>query len=620
MAAFIPRVVQRKPGKSKPNIATTKTRKGPQVSSSENRVQMVDLRSGKDNVDKEVEEPKCEPGHGRREDDDDDVDEEVVSFSKNQRWPEYGEPVCVVCGRYGAYVCDQTEQDICSLECKARHLRDIGQHHNQEESSNVYNETDECQKNERDNLIYTDSNYTYKEHPTIAALTAEQVKQLRDKMEIKVKGEHVVSPVLEFFHCSFNESLSKNLSNHGYHSPTPIQMQVLPVLLSGRDVMVCASTGSGKTASFLLPMISRIHHITGKLLPSSPEVRFIYGLILAPTRELCMQIEKQTKEFVHGMTNMRTALLIGGVPVPPQLHRLKMGVQVIVATPGRMVEIISRQAVDLTHVIGCVVDEVDTMLQLGFEQQVQQILERLSNRRQTMLFSATIPPSIEAMASRLLNAPVFISAGSPSLPTKAVKQLILWVEEKSKKKQLFSILKDSRHFNPPAVVFVESKLGADMLAEAVSKVCHIKCLSMHGDKPQAERAQILQDFLAGECPLVVSTAVLGRGVDLLNIRQVINFDMPPTYEEYVHQIGRAGRLGATGWSISFINNASKGLFLQLINKLQPMGVKLPDELTRSAHVLDERCRASNSRKRAEKDEIVNQSNLMDLIVKRKKNK
>uniref|UniRef100_A0A6P8HX19 RNA helicase n=1 Tax=Actinia tenebrosa TaxID=6105 RepID=A0A6P8HX19_ACTTE len=629
MAAFVPRAVRRKDGKN--NIKNSLKRKPTsQEKQEKSKVHIVDLRE-KCNSAASIPIPdKVSKENANLEDDDEEeVEEEIVSYSKNQRWPDQDEPVCVVCGRYGAYICDETEKDVCSLECKAKHLKTLGisvktlissPKQFQDETTNICSlstsSNSELNYNESDvgteNLSF--QNYKFKEHPTISSLSETKVQHLLKSLEIQTKGNNVTKPILEFFHCQFDKLLSENITKCGYFSPTPIQMQLIPVALSGRDIIACAQTGSGKTAAFLLPMIARIHSITDKLLPKSALLRTPLGLVLAPTRELCMQIEDQAKEFMQGLSNMRTALLVGGMPLPPQIHRIQMGVQIIVATPGRLLEILSKVNLDLTNVKCLVVDEVDSMFQLGFEQQVQQILENLNEAKQTMMTSATIPPNVETMASKLLRDPAFISVGNPNAPTQAVKQLVLWVEEKSKKKHLFSILNDSKHFKPPVVVFVDSKIGADMLAEAIQKMCKIPCVAMHGDKKQEERTQILQSFISGEYPVIVCTGVLGRGVDLLNVKQVINFDMPASIEEYIHQVGRAGRLGTSGWAVTFINNQNKHLFLDLIETLSPLGVSLPSELTNSFYAKQQKERKKQKAK-DEKDEIVHQGNLIDLLKK-----
>nr|ABJ53145.1 DEAD box helicase [Xenopus laevis] len=247
---------------------------------------------------------------------------------------------------------------------------------------------------------------------------------------------------MEFDHCQFPPVLSSNIKAAGYEVPTPIQMQMIPVGLMERDILASADTGSGKTAAFLLPAIIRC--LEKKDSPAA--------LILTPTRELAVQIEGQAKELMRGIPHMRTALLVGGMPLPPQIHRLKQGVQVIIATPGRLLEIINQDCVNLGDLKILIVDEADTMLKMGFQQQVLDILEHASHDHQTILVSATIPAGIEAFTKQLLQDPVRIAVGEKNQPCSNVRQIVLWVEEPSKKKKLFEILNDSKLFQPPVLV------------------------------------------------------------------------------------------------------------------------------------------------------------------------
>ncbi|XP_013922721.1 PREDICTED: probable ATP-dependent RNA helicase DDX59, partial [Thamnophis sirtalis] len=321
-----------------------------------------------------------------------DTEEPIKSFSKTQRWPQSGEPVCVVCGRYGEYICDKTDEDVCSLECKAKHLL---QFKGEEETSKPT-------KSEQavSHPTLPDAAYAYEENEFLLSLEEEQIEGLKQQLGIAVEGQGVARPIVEFEHCGFPEILSSNLKKAGYEVPTPVQMQMIPVGLQGRDIVATADTGSGKTAAFLLPVIMK----------ASEETDTLSALILTPTRELAIQIEKQAKELMIGLPNMRTVLLVGGLPLPPQLHRLKQNVK------------------------------VDTMLKMGFQQQVLEILENIPNDHQTLLVSATMPLSIEQLASRLLQNPVKITVGEKNLPCSNIRQIILWIEEPSKKKKLFEIL------------------------------------------------------------------------------------------------------------------------------------------------------------------------------------
>lgn len=543
----------------------------------------------------------CVVGPEQSAEDGDPSEEPVKSFSKSQRWAEPGEPVCVVCGRYGEYICDKTDEDVCSLECKAKHLlrvkgeeETLGRSHPQEAGSQPQ--------------APFEARYVYKEHPFISSLQEEQVENLKQQLGVSVQGQGVPRPIIDFEHCAFPEALNLNLKECGYEVPTPIQMQMTPVGLLGRDILASADTGSGKTAAFLLPVIVRA--LFESTAPSA--------VILTPTRELAIQIESQAKELMRGLPRMKTALLVGGLPVPPQLHRLQQQhVKVIIATPGRLLDIIKQSSVQLCRVKIVVVDEADTMLKMGFQQQVLDILENVPNDCQTVLVSATIPASIEQLAARLLQDPVRITAGGKNLPCSSVRQIVLWVEEPAKKKKLFEILNDKKLFQPPVLVFVDCRLGADLLSEAVQKITGLKSISMHSEKSQIERKNILQGLLGGEYEVVVSTGVLGRGLDLISVKLVVNFDMPSSMDEYVHQVGRVGRLGRTGTAITFINNNSKRLFWDVAKRVKPTGSILPPQLLNSPYLHDQK-RKEQQRDKQTHSALVTSDNLMDIIRKHDK--
>ncbi|KAM4721463.1 putative ATP-dependent RNA helicase DDX59 [Rhinophrynus dorsalis] len=562
-------------------------------------------------------------------------DEPIKSFSKCQRWPLPGDPICVVCGRYGEYICDQTDHDVCSLECKAR---DLLQASGDLSSPNLTKTTDSTPSlystaepplpsnitNITDNLpppvptrdAETQPSsghlhltpYTYREHDFIAQLESDQIEHLRQQLSLSVQGDRVCKPIIEFEHCHFPPALSSNLIKAGYEVPTPIQMQMIPVGLMGRDILASADTGSGKTAAFLLPAIIRC--LQQKEAPAA--------LILTPTRELALQIEGQAKELMFGIPHMRTALLVGGMPLPPQLHRLRQSVQILIGTPGRLLEIIKQNSVNLNHLEILIVDEADTMLKLGFQQQVLDILEHASRDHQTILVSATIPTGIETFAQQLLREPVRITAGEKNQPCANVRQIVLWVEEPSKKKKLFEILNDAKLFQPPVLVFVDCRLGADLLSDAVHKITGLECVSIHSEKSQIERTRILQSLLKGDYDVVVSTGVLGRGLDLVNVKLVVNFDMPPSMDEYVHQIGRSGRLGHRGTAITFINKNNRSLFWDLVKRVQPTGSLLPPQLLNSPYLLEQK--KVDQKKRQDKEKLVTGDQILDLIRKHDRRK
>ncbi|XP_065410443.1 probable ATP-dependent RNA helicase DDX59 isoform X2 [Chrysemys picta bellii] len=483
--------------------------------------------------------------------------EPIKSFSKSQRWAEPGEPICVVCGRYGEYICDKTDEDVCSLECKAKHLLQAQEKEGLNSDSFVKVES-------KPETLLPVTLYTYKEHSFILSLQDDQIKNLKLQLGIVVQGKGVTRPIIEFEHCGFPETLNYNLKNSGYEVPTPIQMQMIPVGLLGRDIVASADTGSGKTAAFLLPVI----------IKALEETKTPSALILTPTRELAIQIERQAKELMIGLPNMRTVLLVGGLPLPPQLHRLKQTVKVIIATPGRLLDILKQSSVQLHDIKIVVVDEADTMLKMGFQQQVLDILENTSSDRQTILVSATIPVGIEQLANQLLQNPVRITIGEKNLPCSNVRQIILWVEEPSKKKKLFEILNDKKLFKPPVLVFVDCKLGADLLSDAVHKITGLQCISMHSDKSQSERTNILQ-------------------------------------------VGRAGRLGHSGTAITFINNNSKKLFWDVVKRVKPTGTILPPQLLNSPYLHDQK-RKEQQKVKQSQNSLVTGDNLMDIIRKHDK--
>ncbi|XP_064003193.1 probable ATP-dependent RNA helicase DDX59 [Pogoniulus pusillus] len=534
-------------------------------------------------------------------DEDSASEEPIKSYSKLQRWAEPGEPVCVVCGRYGEYICDKTDEDVCSLECKAKHILQI-------QAKEKKLTSDQLATAESQTEACLDAPYFYKDHSFILGLRDEQIENLKLQLGIAVQGQQVPRPIVEFEHCGFPETLNHNLKKSGYEVPTPIQMQMIPVGLLGRDIVASADTGSGKTAAFLLPVIMKVLKET-----ESPS-----ALILAPTRELAIQIERQAKELMTGLPNMRTVLLVGGLPLPPQLHRLKQNVKVVIATPGRLLEILKQSSVHLNGIKIVVVDEVDTMLKMGFQQQVLDVLEGISHDHQTILVSATIPVGIENLANQLLHNFVRITIGEKNLPCSNVRQIILWVEEPSKKKKLFEILNDKKLFKPPVLVFVDCKLGADLLSDAVHKITGLQCTAMHSEKSQVERTDILQGLLQEKYEVIVSTGVLGRGLDLVNVKLVVNFDMPSSMDEYVHQIGRAGRLGHSGTAITFINNNSKKLFWDVVKRVKPTGTILPPQLLNSPYLHDQKRREQQRLKQLQ-NSLVTGDNLMDIIRKHDKN-
>ncbi|CAO3564508.1 unnamed protein product [Mortierella alpina] len=457
----------------------------------------------------------------------------------------------------------------------------------------------------------------YQDSKRMAAMPSKDVKKLRDALEMHVEGKHIPKPIMSFEDCSLPDKMLTNLKDNGYIHPRGVQMQAISAGLYGRDIIISAETGAGKTAGFLIPILV---HAYGLSQSPAGALHGPFALILVPTRELAMQIEQVAKSIVRGMPNMRTALLVGGQAMANQAHRLKQNIQVAVATPGRMVDIFKQHPeIDFSNVFCLVLDEVDVMFSLGFGPQVKRVLEVLPtppNGRQTIVSSATLSKQIQRLTVKYMESALSIRIGNSNdrqvgskvsdvfSPSSNIKQTIMWVENESKKKQLFSLLKDPAYFRPPVLIFVESRVGADLLAMAISTKCPgIKAMSMHGEKPQEERSAILKLVEDGEAPVVVATGLLARGLTL-HVATVINFDMAPTIQEYVHRVGRASpeaatkaaagirkgpKLGGMAWAITFINNDHRLILGDFANMLHGLGsgrvTPLPPQLQ---HLIVER--------------------------------
>ncbi|KAJ8752299.1 hypothetical protein K2173_003935 [Erythroxylum novogranatense] len=502
-----------------------------------------------------------------------ETESEVKRTSKEQRDALPGEPVCAVCGRYGEYICNQTDDDICSMECKQTLLGRLPSTHTCAPIVHLppitLPATDECFY-VRDSVNASESQ----------SLTDYQTELLRTKLQIRVSSKLIPPPILSFSSCCLPQKLLQNIESTGYDMPTPIQMQAIPAALRGNSLLASADTGSGKTASFLVPIVSRCASYRLKHFHNNKNP---LAIVLTPTRELCIQVEDQAKLLGKSLP-FKTALVVGGDALAGQLHRIRQGVELIVGTPGRLIDLLRKHDINLDDIMMFVLDEVDCMLQRGFRDQVMQIFRALS-QPQVLMYSATISIDIEKMAKSLVKDIIFVTIGQPNQPSKAVKQLAIWVESKQKKQKLFDILMSKQHFNPPAIIYVGSKRGADLLSNAITVTTRLKALSIHGEKSMKERREIIKSFLVGEVPVIVSTGVLGRGVDLLGVRQVIIFDMPNNIKEYVHQIGRASRMGEEGTAIILVNEENKNLFPELIECLRSSGAILPRELVNSRYAV-----------------------------------
>lgn len=498
------------------------------------------------------------------------VADEVKVRCWDQREAEPGEPRCAICGRYGEYICDETDDDVCSLECKKTLLDRI--------AKSKFPSTLPVQKR----LPTNDECFYVRETEKSSGshlLSNEETALLRKRLDISVRSGSVPPPALSFSSCNLPLKLLHNIESMGFELPTPVQTQAIPAALDGTSLLVSAETGSGKTASYLIPIIT---HCTKTFSDRSSE-RKPLAMILTPTRELCVQVEEEAKLLGKGLP-FKTALVIGGDAMAGQVYRIQQGVELIVGTPGRLVDLLTKHDIELDSVSIFVVDEVDCMLQRGFRDQVMQLFTALSCP-QVLMFSATVSPEIEKMAYSMAKTMATVFVGKPNKPNVAIKQIAIWVESKHKKQKLFDIMMSKQHFKPPVVVFVASRLGADLLAEAITITTRIKALSIHGEKSMSERREIIRCFLMGEVSVLVATGLLGRGVDLVSVRQIVVFDMPNSIKEYVHLIGRASRLGEEGNAIVFVNEEDKKIFPEFVNVLKSSGAVVPKELANSRYTV-----------------------------------
>ncbi len=356
-----------------------------------------------------------------------------------------------------------------------------------------------------------------------------------------------------FSNLQLNPALAKAVAEMGYESMTPIQEQAIPVVLQGRDVMGAAQTGTGKTAAFSLPLLQRMMvHENPSTSPARHPVR---ALVLLPTRELADQVAQQIKLYAK-YTKLRSAVVFGGMDMKPQTAELKAGVEVLIATPGRLLDHIEAKNAVLNQVEYVVLDEADRMLDIGFLPDLQRILSYLPKKRTTLLFSATFSPEIKRLASSYLQEPVTIEVARSNATASTVEQHFYAVDVDDKRRALVKLLRERGITQ--AFVFVNSKLGCARLARSLERE-GLKTAALHGDKSQDERLKALDAFKKGEVELLVCTDVAARGLDIKDVPAVFNFDVPFNAEDYVHRIGRTGRAGASGLAVSFASPSDNRL-------------------------------------------------------------
>lgn len=365
---------------------------------------------------------------------------------------------------------------------------------------------------------------------------------------------------MTFENLNLIDPILRALQEEGYTTPTPIQEQSIPILLQGKDLLGCAQTGTGKTAAFSIPILQRLY--------KTDQRQGIKALILTPTRELAIQIGECFSAYGK-YTGLRHTVIFGGVGQKPQTDELKRGVQILIATPGRLQDLVKQGFINLKALEFFVLDEADRMLDMGFIHDIRRILKLLPAKRQSLFFSATMPPEIEALANSILTHPAKVEVTPASSTVDTITQSVYFVEKKEKKNLLLYLLK-----NPAiesALIFTRTKYGADKLARVLNKA-GIKAEAIHGNKSQSARQRALTGFKSHDLRILIATDIAARGIDVNQLSHVINYELPNIPETYVHRIGRTGRAGHDGIALSFCET-EEFPYLKEIQKL--IGKKIP---------------------------------------------
>ena len=406
-----------------------------------------------------------------------------------------------------------------------------------------------------------------------------------DDIPVEASGHDVPEPTTQFTNPPLDDHLLANIKLASYKTPTPVQKYSIPIVMGGRDLMACAQTGSGKTGGFLFPILSQAFINGPSALPPAaggPGYRsrkaYPTSLILAPTRELVSQIYDEARKFAY-RSWVRPCVVYGGADIGSQLRQIERGCDLLVATPGRLVDLIERGRISLANIKYLILDEADRMLDMGFEPQIRRIVEGEdmppTQGRQTLMFSATFPRDIQMLARDFLKDYVFLSVGRVGSTSENITQKVEYVEDPDKRSMLLDIL--HTHGAGLTLIFVETKRMADSLSDFLINQA-FPATSIHGDRTQRERERALEMFRNGRCPILVATAVAARGLDIPNVTHVVNYDLPTDIDDYVHRIGRTGRAGNTGLATAFFNRGNRGVVRDLVELLKEAHQEVPSFL------------------------------------------
>lgn len=436
----------------------------------------------------------------------------------------------------------------------------------------------------------------YNEPSHLAEMSEEEVASLRLELDgIKVRGLDIPKPVQQWSQCGLGMQTLDVIDKLGYESLTSIQAQAIPAVMSGRDVIGVAKTGSGKTIAFLIPMF---RHIKDQRPLSNMEGPI--GLIMTPTRELATQIHKDCKPFLKAL-GLRAVCAYGGAPIKDQIAELKRGAEIVVCTPGRMIDLLAANAgrvTNLRRVTYVVLDEADRMFDMGFEPQVMKIMANVRPDRQTVLFSATFPRNMEALARKTLKKPVEIVVGGKSVVAPEITQVVEVRNEDQKFFRLLELLgnlySDDANEDARALVFVDRQESADNLLKELMRKGY-PCMSIHGGKDQVDRDSTIEDFKAGIFPVLVATSVAARGLDVKQLKLVVNYDAPNHLEDYVHRAGRTGRAGNTGTAVTFLTEDQERYSVDIAKALKQSGQEIPPPVQQLVDAFLEKVKAGKEK-------------------------
>lgn len=434
----------------------------------------------------------------------------------------------------------------------------------------------------------------YNEPTELADMTEEELADLRLELDgIKVRGVDVPKPIQKWAQCGLGVQTLDVIRKLGYQNPTSIQAQAIPAIMSGRDVIGVAKTGSGKTIAFLLPMF---RHIKDQRPLDSLDGPI--GLIMTPTRELAVQIHKECKPFLKAL-NLRAVCAYGGAPIKDQIAELKRGAEIVVCTPGRIIDLLaanSGRVTNLRRVTYVVLDEADRMFDMGFEPQVMKILANIRPQRQTVLFSATFPRNMEALARKTLTKPVEIIVGGRSVVAPEITQLVEVRPEDKKFHRLLELLGElyDKDDDARTLIFVDRQEAADQLLGELMRKSY-QCRSIHGGIDQIDRDSAIDDFKKGEFPIMIATSVAARGLDVKQLKLVVNYDAPNHLEDYVHRAGRTGRAGNTGTAVTFLTPEQERYAVHVAKALRQSGQDVPEPVQKLVDSFQEKVKAGKEK-------------------------